>query len=59
VNPRYLTEHGARATLHRLMELEATAHPDVVSPPVDILHLGPAGPSWVQRQPGCPPLPPS
>ena len=58
-HPRYLAEHGARATLQRLLDLEATAHPDVVSPPVDILYLGPKGPVWLQRQPSCPPLPPS
>jgi hypothetical protein len=58
-HPRDLIEHGARATLQQLMALEAMAHPDVVSPPVDILHLGPEGPVWVQRQPSCPPLPPS
>jgi hypothetical protein len=58
-NPRYLTEHGARATLQELIHLEATAHPDQVSPPVDILHIGPEGPAWVQRKPSCPPLPPT
>jgi hypothetical protein len=58
-NPRYLTEHGSRATLQRLMDLEAIAHPDLVSPPVDILQIGPEGPAWVQRKPSCPPLPPS
>ena len=58
-HPRHLVEHGARATLLRLMALEATAHPDRVRPPVDILHLGLRGPVWVQRQPSCPPLPPS
>lgn len=58
-HPRDLAEHGARATLQQLMDLEATAHPDRVSPPVDILHLGPEGFVWVQRQPSCPPLPPS
>ena len=57
-NRRYLPEHGPRATLQRLMALEATAHPDLVSPPVDILHIGPEGPAWVQRKPSCPPLPP-
>jgi hypothetical protein len=58
-HPRYLTAHGPHATLQRLMDLEATAHPDRVRPPVDILHLGPAGPTWVQRKPSCPPLPAS
>ena len=58
-HPHYLTTHGARATLQRLMALEATAHPDVVSPPVDILRMGPSGPTWVQRKPSCPPLPSS
>jgi hypothetical protein len=58
-NPHYLTEHGSRTTLQRLMDLEATAHPDLVSPPMDILHLGPEGSAWVQRKPSCPALPPS
>jgi len=56
-HPRELIEHGARATRLRLLALEATAHPDRVRPPVDLLHLGPEGPTWVQRQPSCPPFP--
>src|SRR5262249_36414268 len=56
-HPRELIEHGARATRLRLLALEATAHPDRVRPPVDLLHLGPEGPTWVQRQPSCPTFP--
>lgn len=56
-HPRYLPTHGARATLQRLMALEARAHPGEVTPPVDILRIGPKGPAWVQRKSSCPPLP--
>jgi hypothetical protein len=54
-HPDYLTAHGPRATLQHLIALEAAAHPDLVSPPVDMLRLSPSGPVWVQRKPTCRP----
>lgn len=52
--PGYLQENGYRATLEMLIGQEARANPDLVSLPVDILHVGGSGAEWIQKKAGCP-----
>ena len=41
-------------SIKRLITLQASATPDDVGPPIDILHIAPGKVGWIQHKPQCP-----
>lgn len=50
-HPTFLADNGYRKTLQALIEVEATANPQNVGLPVDILRITQFGEQWIQRKP--------
>jgi hypothetical protein len=55
-NPQHLRLNGYKATLDKLIGLEATANPEFVRLPVDILRLSQEGPEWIRKKSSCLPV---